>query len=177
MLFQGLRLGWILAPVEPLRRRILTIKQAADLQTGYLVQGIILEFMQRGYFEKFLKRRLIDLRASRDAMRQALKDYLPETAQWRNVGGGICFWVRLPPPLLAEEVLLEARQRGVVFAPESLFAVGPSPNTGMRLGFSNLSPDQIRSGVRVIGQVIRKLQGRVNPMLRVDATQYARAQV
>ena len=177
VLFHGLRVGWILSPLEPVRRRIVALKQAADLQTGYLVQGIILEFMRRGYFEKYLKRRLIDLRSRRDAMRRAMQDYLPEKTSWHEIQGGVCYWVTLPPPLRADEVLIEARQRGVFFAPKQLFSVNGAPNNAMRWGFTDLSPEQGRQAVRAMGQVIRKMQGSGIEAAARRAPEYAQAAV
>lgn len=177
VLFHGLRVGWILTPLESLRRHIVALKQAADLQTNYLVQGIILEFMRRGYLEKYLKRRLIHLREQRDAMRRAMKEYLPETARWHEVEGGVCYWVTLPAPLRADEVLLEARKRSIVFAPKQLFAVTAAANDAMRWGFADLSAEQSRSGVKAIGQILRKMLAAGSTAPRAAESDYARAPV
>jgi 2-aminoadipate transaminase len=178
VLFHGLRVGWILSPMESLRRRLVLLKQAADLQTSYLVQGIILEFMRRGYLEKYLKRRLLQLRARRDAMRRAMKDYLPEGAWWYEVEGGVCYWLNLPGRRRADEVLLEARKRSVVFAPKQLFAVGSAANDAMRLGFTDLEPDQAQHGIKVIGQILRKMEAQAgHGPQSVDQREYVRPTV
>jgi DNA-binding transcriptional MocR family regulator len=178
VLFHGLRVGWILSPIDSIRRRVVALKQAVDLQTTYLVQGIILEFMRRGYLEKYLKRRLIQLRARRNAMRQAMKEYLPPQASWYEVEGGVCYWVTLPPPLRADEVLLEARKRGVVFAPKNVFHVGSSANDGMRWGFTDLTEERSRAAVRAIGQILRKmLAAETRPLTAAPQTDYLRAPV
>ena len=177
VLFHGLRVGWIITPLESLRRRLVSLKQAADLQTSYLVQGIILEFMLRGYLEKYLKRRLTQLRSRRDAIRRALADYMPEPAWWYEVEGGVCYWLNLPAPARADEVLIESRKRGVVFAPKHLFAVNPSPNDALRVGFTDLAEDKARAGIRVLGQVVRKmLAGTPQPPMALEGA-YARVHV
>jgi len=175
LLFQGLRVGWILSPVDAVRRRLIALKQAADLQTSYLAQGIILEFMQRGYLDKYLKRRLADLRVRRDAMRQAIRDFLPESASCYEIEGGICYWVRLPAPLQADEVLLESRKRGVVFAPKKLFSVNPSPNDAMRWGFTHLDVEEARHGVRIVGEVMHALLADSARAPAREEREYARA--
>jgi DNA-binding transcriptional MocR family regulator len=177
VLFHGLRVGWIITPLESLRRRLVSVKQTSDLQTSYLVQGIILEFMLRGYLEKYLKRRLAQLRSRRDAVRRAMADYLPEPAWWYEVEGGVCFWLNLPPPVRADEVLIESRKRGVVFAPKNLFAVNPSHNDALRVGFTDLPEDQARGGIRVIGQVVRKMLAGVRRPPAMLEGAYARVQV
>lgn len=168
VLFHGLRVGWLIARAEPMQRRLVALKQASDLQTNYLVQGIILEFMQRGFLEKYVKKRLAQMRSRRDAMRQALQDYLPEPASWYEVEGGVCYWVTLPPPLRADEVFLEARRSGVVFAPKQIFAVGPTANDAMRLGFTDAPEEKLRQAVRLIGQVVKRLLADGSPR-RPDA--------
>jgi DNA-binding transcriptional MocR family regulator len=177
VLFHGLRLGWILTPIEPLRRRLISLKQTADLQTSYLAQGIILEFMRRGFLEKYLKRRLAQLRGRREAMRRALAEYLPEGARWYDVEGGVCFWLTLPSGMRADEVLLEARKRGVVVAPKHFFSVNPSANDGMRLGFTDLTEEKARHGVRVIGQIVRELEAGVSRPPMIEERGYARVHV
>lgn len=176
VLFHGLRVGWISTPVEPLRRRLISLKQTADLQTSYLVQGIILEFMLRGYLEKYLKRRLAQLRSRREAVRRALADYMPESAWWYEVDGGVCYWLNLPAPVRADEVLIESRKRGVVFAPKHLFAVNPSANDALRVGFTDLPEEQARNGIRIIGQVVRKALATRQPPSVLETT-YARVHV
>ena len=177
VLFHGLRIGWIISPLESVRERLISLKQTADLQTSYLPQGIILEFMLRGYLEKYLKRRLAQSRSRRDSMRKALTEYMPEGAWWYEVEGGVCYWVNLPPPLRADEVLLEARKQGVVFAPKSLFCVKPCTNDAMRLGFSDLPEEVASKGIRVIGQVARKLLAGPRKPLASEEREYAHVHV
>ncbi len=176
VLFHGLRLGWIITPLEAVRRRLISLKQNADLQTSYLTQGIVLEFMRRGYLEKYLKRRLAQVRARRQAVRQALTDYMPEGCWWYEVAGGVCYWLNLPPPVRADELLLEARKRGIVFTPKHLFSVKPSLNDALRLGFTDLEEDRARNGLRLLGQLVRRLQSGSRPP-PVEATEYARVHV
>ena len=126
---------------------------------------------------EYLKRRLTQLRSRRDAIRRALGDYMPEPAWWYEVEGGVCYWLNLPAPARADEVLIESRKRGVVFAPKHLFAVNPSPNDALRVGFTDLAEDKARAGIRVLGQVVRKmLAGGPQPPLALEGA-YARVHV
>ena len=133
--------------------------------------------MLRGYLEKYLKRRLAQLRSRREAVRRAMADYLPEPAWWYEVEGGVCYWLNLPPPLRADEVLIESRKRGVVFAPKHLFAVNPSPNDALRVGFTDLTEERARAGIRVIGQVVRKMLAAAPQPPSVMDGAYARVHV
>ena len=53
----GIRLSWIVASPSVIDR-LLTIKQFADLYTNRILQGALLEFIQKGLLEKHLKRKL-----------------------------------------------------------------------------------------------------------------------
>jgi 2-aminoadipate transaminase len=67
----------------------------------------------------------------------------------------MCIWVELPPGFDANELLVRARERGVLFAPGRYFYVqSPQPNT-LRLGFSGVEERQIARGIATLGEVLR----------------------
>jgi 2-aminoadipate transaminase len=63
---------------------------------------------------------------------------MPEGVRWTKPEGGMCLWLELPPGFDASELMIHARERGVLFAPGRYFYVqSPMPNT-LRLGFASL---------------------------------------
>ena len=63
-------------------------------------------------------------------------------------------WIMLPPGLDAGELLIHARERGVLFVPGRYFYFqNPQPNT-LRLGFAGLEERDIVRGLVTLGQVI-----------------------
>jgi DNA-binding transcriptional MocR family regulator len=152
--FPGLRVGWIVAPPAAIERLRL-VKQTTDLHTDQLAQATLAEFLRRGLFAKHLAK-MRKVYASRlRALDDALRRYMPEGARWTRPEGGMCLWLELPPGFDASELLIHAKERGVLFAPGRYFYVqGPLPNT-LRLGFANLDEKEIARGAATLADLLR----------------------
>jgi DNA-binding transcriptional MocR family regulator len=152
--FPGLRVGWIVAHPAAIERLRL-VKQTTDLHTDQLAQATLAEFLRRGMFSRHLAK-MRKVYASRlQALEEALRRHMPEDTRWTHPDGGMCLWLELPPGFDANELLIHARERGVLFAPGRYFYVqSPLPNT-LRLGFANLDEKQIARGVAMLADLLR----------------------
>ena len=66
--------------------------------------------------------------------------------------GGMSVWVKLPPGFDAGELLIHARERGVMYVPGRYFySQNPQPNT-VRLGFASLDEKRIMRGIQIAGR-------------------------
>jgi 2-aminoadipate transaminase len=153
--FPGLRVGWCVAP-ESVIERLRLVKQATDLHTDQLAQATIAEFMRRGRLDWHVKK-MRGVYAQRcEALLDALGRHMPEGVEWTRPEGGMCVWVTLPAGYDASELLIHARERGVMFAPGRYFFVQiPRPNV-FRLGFAGLDERKIARGVEVLAGVLRE---------------------
>src|SRR5262249_10263094 len=89
------------------------------------------------------------------ALDEALRKNMPEGARWTCPEGGMCLWLELPPGFDANELLIHAKERGVLFAPGRYFYVqGTLPKT-LRLGFAGLGEKQIARGVATLADLLR----------------------
>ena len=80
---------------------------------------------------------------------------MPEKTRWTRPEGGMCLWLELPPGFDANELLIHAKERGVLFAPGRYFyAQGTVPNT-LRLAFASLDEKQITRGVITLADLLR----------------------
>src|SRR4029077_19550762 len=142
----GLRVGWIVAAAAAIQRSRL-VKQTTDLHTDQLAQATLAEFLRRGYFAKHLSK-MRKLYATRlTALDEALRKHMPEETRWTRPEGGMCMWLELPPGFDASELLIHAKERGVLFAPGRYFyAQNPLPNV-LRLGFAALDEKELSRGV------------------------------
>lgn len=152
--FPGLRVGWIVAPPAALER-LRVVKQATDLHTDQLAQGVLAEFLRRGLFSRHVAK-MRKVYASRlVALDEALHKHMPEDTRWTRPEGGMCLWLELPPGFDANELLIHVKERGVLFAPGRYFYVqGPLPNT-LRLAFASLDEKRIARGVATIADLLR----------------------
>jgi 2-aminoadipate transaminase len=152
--FPGLRVGWIVAPPAAIERLRL-VKQMTDLHTDQLAQATLAEFLKRGLFQKHLAR-MRKIYADRLlALDEALRRHMPEGVRWLHPDGGMCLWLELPPGFDASELMIHARERGVLFAPGRYFYVqAPMPNT-LRLAFASVNEKQILRGVTILADLLR----------------------
>jgi 2-aminoadipate transaminase len=152
--FPGLRVGWIVAPPNVIDRLRL-VKQSTDLHTGQLAQSILAEYMRRGRLIPHLQRTRKAYSARLAVLEQALGAHMPGGTKWTCPEGGMCVWVELPAGFDSNELLIHARERGVLFAPGRYFYFqNPQPNT-LRLGFAGLSERNIARGVATLADVQR----------------------
>jgi len=152
--FPGLRVGWIVAPAAAIERLRL-VKQMTDLHTDQLAQATLAEFLKRGYFQKHLVRMRKIYAERLNALDESLRKSMPEGVRWNRPEGGMALWLELPPGFDASELMIHARERGVLFAPGRYFYVqSPLPNT-LRLGFANLNEKQIARGVATLADLLR----------------------
>ncbi|MBZ5641548.1 MAG: PLP-dependent aminotransferase family protein [Acidobacteriia bacterium] len=152
--FPGLRVGWILAPATVIDRLRL-VKQSTDLHTGHLAQSILAEYMRRGRLGRHLDRMRKAYSGRLAAMEHALVTHMPPGTKWTRPEGGMSVWLELPVGFDSNDLLIHARERGVLFAPGRYFYFqNPQPNT-LRLGFTGLSERDIARGVATLADVLR----------------------
>jgi DNA-binding transcriptional MocR family regulator len=151
--FPGLRVGWAVGP-KPLMDRLRQAKEAADLHTDQLSQAVLLEFAESGRLEAH-RVRVLEAGARRlAATLEACREYLPAGTRWTRPEGGMNVWVRLPEPLDAGELLPRAQKEGVAYLPGRYFAVSRWEPGALRLSFAGLPPEQIRTGLAVLGRLV-----------------------
>ena len=152
--FPGLRLGWMVAPANVIER-LRVVKQSTDLHTDQLSQAVVAEFTRRGLLVRHVERVRKMCGSRLAATEEALVRHMPAETRWTHPTGGMSIWLELPPGFDANELLVRARERGVVFAPGRYFYVqSPQPNT-LRLSFSEVDERQIARGVSILGNVLR----------------------
>ena len=152
--FPGLRVGWAIGP-RPLIEKLTEAKQWSDLHTDQLSQAVLLRFAESGRLEEHRQKMLAAGRERLQAVLDACEQYLPAGTTFTRPRGGMSLWVRLPGGLDAGELLPRAEREGVTYLPGKYFAVTqPQPNS-LRISFAGMSPDQIRSGVGILGRIFQ----------------------
>jgi DNA-binding transcriptional MocR family regulator len=86
-----------------------------------------------------------------------LQNYFPNGTQWSEPQGGLFCWVKLPSKIDTTELLIEARQQGVVFSRGHLFHIDGSGQNTLRLSFGNLTETELDKGLKILGSVAVKL--------------------
>jgi 2-aminoadipate transaminase len=155
----GLRLGWVIAPVEVIEKLVMA-KQGADLHTSTFDQMVAYEVAHGGFLDQHVRTIRRVYRERRDAMLSALEKYFPPEVRWTKPQGGLFLWVVLPEHLDADVVLNSALKEKVAFVPGNSFYADGSGNNTLRLNFSYVKPQGIEEGIRRLGNVLEKALGK-----------------
>lgn len=157
VLAPGLRIGYVVTPPDDapgaldLRARLLQAKQASDLHTPGFNQRLVLQLLADGFdLDAHVSAVRERYKAQRDAMAQALKQYLPYGCAWQVPQGGMFFWVQGPEGFDAAASMPAAVERGVAYVPGAAFYVEAPQQARrqMRLSFVTLSVEQIHEAVK-----------------------------
>src|SRR6202451_4265587 len=147
--FPGLRVGWCIGP-ESAIERLRLVKQSTDLHTDQFSQATLAEYVRRGLLTRHIAKMRKVYQSRLEAMEEALEKHMPEEVSWVRPDGGMSVWATLPVGMDAGELLIHARERGVLFMPgRHFYTQNPALNT-IRLGFAPLDEKKIARGVGIL---------------------------
>lgn len=143
----GLRLGWIRAP-EELIRKLLLSRSAIDLGSPVLEQLTLAELLADP--QPILRRRRSESIERRDRLAAALGEHLPNWT-FRLPEGGLSLWCDLGDPI-GTKLAVAAEQHGLLLAPGSRFGVHDSLERYLRLPYT-LPADDLNAAVERLALV------------------------
>jgi 2-aminoadipate transaminase len=155
ILSPGVRLGWTCAP-GPVLAKMNLGKQAADLCSSSISQYFVAAYFESGPWEEYVRSVNEIYRRRRDVMLDALAEHFPREAEWTHPEGGLFIWATLPGYIDTTDLLARALEDHVAFVPGRAAFVDGRGGSAMRLNFSGVGEDDIREGVRRIGEVVRE---------------------
>jgi 2-aminoadipate transaminase len=159
ILAPGLRLGWVIAPAEVIRR-LVQAKQGTDLHTATFNQIVAHEISKAGFIDTHILTIRNIYGERRDVMLAGMDRFFPAEMNWTHPQGGLFLWGVMPNYLNSADVLKDAVKREVAFVPgEPFYPCGGGHNT-MRINFSNATPEMILEGISRLGDVLRDRIGR-----------------
>jgi GntR family transcriptional regulator/MocR family aminotransferase len=151
----ALRLGWAVLPqdlVDPVSQELLN----SMLQISGFDQLAFTNFLQRGDFDRHLRRMRQVYRARRDAVVSLLRELLPNH-QVRGIAAGLHVFLEMPSHAAATRVRTEAEAAGIVV--ESLeqhaFADYAGP-AGLLVGYGGLPEPTLEQAIRVLAKITRQ---------------------
>lgn len=149
----GLRLGWIVCPLE-LVDYASEEKELADRGCPWSEQLALAAMLESGRFDRHLRR----MRGIYAARRRALVDALARHAPSVRLGGlaaGFHAVAYLPAGADEAAIAAAARERGVGVYPLSDYRLaGQDGPPGLVLGFGNLDVDPIRRGIGKVADLL-----------------------
>jgi DNA-binding transcriptional MocR family regulator len=149
----GLRVGWVCA-AEPVIRKLVLARQAADLHSSSLDQMLIHAVVSDGYDEQVASL-LPVYRHRRDAMHEALLRWMPNGVTWTKPEGGMFFWLTLPDGMSSRDLVRESiATEGIIFVPGTSFYPEGGGEQHMRLNYTLSDDASIEDGIRRLGGLI-----------------------
>jgi len=153
ILSPGFRLGWVAAHPHFIRKMEIA-KQAVDLCANTLAQLIAWKYVEEGHLDRHIPEIVDFYKPRRDAMLEALEEYMPEGVEWTRPDGGMFIWVTLPEGIDTKAMSEKAIRRGVAYVPGEAFFAYRDVKNAMRLNFTYVSEEKIRDGVKRLAEVI-----------------------
>ncbi|QIJ61361.1 PLP-dependent aminotransferase family protein [Streptomyces sp. JB150] len=152
----GLRLGWLLVP-EWLAEEVVSRKQAMDLGHPSVDQAAFAHFVERGDYDRQLRRCQRAYRERRDVLVAALAEHFPG-AEVSGIAAGLHVIATLPERYGPQDAFLaRVAAAGVAVRPLSDCAHARPDGEGVAdravrlvLGYAHLTPGRIREGVRLM---------------------------
>jgi 2-aminoadipate transaminase len=155
----GIRVGWVLADPETIRRLTL-FKEAADLCSSNLNMLVAEEWLSdRDRWLGALDGLVSVYRRRRDTTLSALQKHFPPGTSWTRPAGGFYVWVTVPSEFDAKAMLPTAVERRVAYVPGTAFYPDGSGRDRLRLAFCYPSEDDITEGVRRLGALVSETVG------------------
>lgn len=153
----GLRLGWLLVP-PGLVDAVAAAKLLADRGSSVIDQLTFADFLNRGEFDRHLRRMRPVYRRRRDVLLAALRRHLPDLEPVGVAAGQhVVAW--LPPYLDEAEVVAAAAAHGVRLHGVGQYRLGPGGRGGLIFGYATLSERAITEGVALLAASLRPLRG------------------
>ncbi len=155
ILSPGVRLGWACAPA-PVLSKMNIGKQSSDLCSSSISQYFVSAYFDSGPWQDYVHSLIEIYRRRRDVMLDSLAEHFPREAEWTHPEGGLFIWATLPDYIDTTDLLARALEEHVAFVPGRAAFVDGRGGSSMRLNFSGADEDEIREGVRRIGEVVRE---------------------
>ena len=155
ILSPGVRLGWTAAPAPVLAKMTLG-KQSSDLCSSSISQYFVSAYFDSGPWEDYVRSLIEIYRRRRDVMLDALAKHFPREAEWTHPQGGLFVWATLPDYIDTTDLLARALEEHVAFVPGRAAYVDGRGGSSMRLNFSGVGVDDIREGLKRLGEIVRE---------------------
>ncbi len=150
------RIGWIVANNEIMEKLVIA-KQASDLHTNYFGQRIIHQYLKDNDIDEHISKIRQAYGKQRDAMVKAIQEYFPSEIAYTHPEGGMFLWATLPIGMSALKVFKEAVQQKVAFVPGDPFYVNRKDVNTLRLNYSSVDEETIRTGIKRLANVMKAM--------------------
>ena len=171
ILFPGLRIGWIFGD-EKLIDVLESVKRGKTIHCSFLDQSAFYYYLKSGAFSRYLKNVRKYYRDKYNLVIEMVNKYIPY--EYITGEGGLHIFIKLKNNINARDLLDLCYKDNVLFMPGDIFYENYFQNNdfefsnkkddlikgndSFRIGFGRVSDEDIKKGMRIIGDNIKKLQ-------------------
>ena len=151
VLFPSIRIGYLILPPQ-LVDAFLKVRRLIDIHSPMLEQAVLADFILEGHFTRHLRRMRALYAERRNALLEAARN-LPLEIDSPQAGIHCIGW--LPEGVDDGLVAEKGKEFDLHLTPISNFSIEPLPRKGLLLGYGGYSPEEIRSGMKHLGTLLR----------------------
>lgn len=151
-----IRVGYLVAP-DSLMEKLVLAKRASMIATPTPPEMALAIFLQRGYYDKHLKKMQKELDRRYSACLKVLQQELPPQCRWTLPGGGPLIWLELPRNVCLQELHDRMLAQGYSIDVKIQRMLGKARLHGVPIGFADPKPDILRNGLCSLSEEIREL--------------------
>lgn len=156
ILAPGLRLGWIQTGPRLLKRIIGCGLLDSGGGLNPFASALVCSTIEMGLQQSQLTTLITTYTERKVALSHALKEYLPDTVQFIEPGGGFFIWLVFPEGVDTEQMLPAARRENVGYLPGIRFSSARKLKNCARLSFSYFDVPELEEGAGRLGLVIKE---------------------
>jgi 2-aminoadipate transaminase len=153
----AIRIGWMVAPQEVLRRCAIA-KQTSDLCTSPLAQQIAVEYLRSNRYDAALERTRAEYSRRLEVMTEAFSRQLQGKLSFVKPKGGMFIWAELAAGIDPEKLFLNCVEVGVIYVPGKAFYASNPKLGAMRLSYATPDVAAIREGVSRLAKAMEMTQ-------------------
>lgn len=155
----GLRLGFITGRVDHIRRLVDSGLRDSGGGVNHYAAMVVGALCAAGDFDRQVAHLKAAYRERREALLEALAEFMPTGVTWTRPAGGFFVWVSGPERLDTLALLPEAEAAGVTYIPGRRFCLDGGGGHALRLAFSLCKPPELVEGARRLGSVLTAALG------------------
>ncbi|HEY6886983.1 MAG TPA: PLP-dependent aminotransferase family protein [Solirubrobacter sp.] len=157
----GLRLGWLVVPPR-LVEAVSDAKRLADRGSPVLDQLAFADFLERGEFDRHLRRMRPLYRRRRDALLAALREHAPQLEP-AGIAAGLHLVAHLPDGTDEAAVVAAAARRGVAVHGLAPYRLSGAGRPGLIFGYATLDEHTLATGIELLAETFANVQARTRP--------------
>jgi DNA-binding transcriptional MocR family regulator len=153
----GYRIGWAIA--GRFTQAVARMKLTSTLGTSAPAQAALATYLERGGFDKHLRKLRHALASQQAALAQAVGHHFPPGTRATRPAGGYFLWIELPDRVDALHLHGLALSQGISVAPGPIFSAQRRFTNCVRLNYGHAWDARSEQAVATLGRLVNALKG------------------